>query len=52
MDVSEVCCPLITQEEVSPIKKGDYKGDVGLIRCGVCGRAETIKDQHLRIFKN
>ncbi|GCA68025.1 hypothetical protein KGMB01110_24610 [Mediterraneibacter butyricigenes] len=35
--------PSHTQEEVSPIKKGDYKGDDGLIRCGVCGERKQLK---------
>lgn len=35
--------PSHTQEEVSPIKKGDYRGDDGLIRCGVCGERKQLK---------
>lgn len=33
--------PSHSQEEISPIKEGDYVGEDGLIRCGVCGKRKT-----------
>lgn len=35
--------PSHSQEEISPIKEGDYVGEDGLIRCGVCGKRKQFK---------
>lgn len=35
--------PSHRQEEISPIKEGDYVGEDGLIRCGVCGKRKQFK---------
>lgn len=35
--------PIHRQEEVSPIKEGDYTGEDGLIRCGVCGKRKQFR---------
>lgn len=32
-----------TQDEISPIKDGDFVGEDGMIRCGVCGKRKQFK---------
>lgn len=35
--------PSHSQEEISPIKEGDYVGEDGLVRCGVCGKRKQFR---------
>ena len=39
--------PFYRQEEISPIKEGDYVGEDGLIRCGVCGKRKKKPQSYL-----
>lgn len=32
-----------TQDEISPIKDGDFVGEDGMIRCGACGKRKQFK---------
>lgn len=39
----ESMLPIHDQNEINPINEGDYKGEDGLMRCGICGERKQFR---------